>query len=702
MKRLQALLLTLVMLGMTVVGAATPTETVYAAEISANDMTQTSDQKQDENTDKLSYLYLESNYIETPGAQNVLVAFGGEETRIKEGTLTVQNYRTGEKRQFTSEECMDNTILFTVDYAAEDAGVYEVTDVDVLLEADSSETAETTEAENPEEVSVHLADTGMTNVYFGVDEQLTVSDETAASTGTADTQTASYGLDTESTAIDMSDVELSVVSLNGDEDGAAQIEEALNDTDSSSKARNLQTEGDVVVVLDPGHDATHGGSSGGGLNEATLNLKIALYCRAELQEYQGVTVYMTRESSGCPHPGTSSTNDNAARVDYAASVGANYYVSIHCNASKSSSSTNGAEVYYPNSNYNGSIGADGANLATQIMRQLTALGLKNNGIEVRNSGDHTTYPDGSLADYYGVIRRAKLAGITGIIVEHAYQTNASNAAFLRNEGNLQNLGIADATGIANYLGLSKVKVDREKVTAFVTRLYNKCLNRDPDTAGLNDWVDRICSGKATGADAAVGFFFSQEYLNKGVSDDIFVEDLYNVMMDRASDEGGKSNWIYRLNNGVERIGVLNGFIGSVEFTGICDSYGIKRGLLELSGRNQNTGLTPFVARLYTKALDRAYDEDGLDEWCNRINNKTWTVDDAATIGFFFSQEYLNKKATDSEYVKTLYRTFFDREYDQAGYEDWMSKLKKGTSRQDVLKGFSQSTEFSNLKKSFGL
>ncbi len=67
-----------------------------------------------------------------------------------------------------------------------------------------------------------------------------------------------------------------------------------------------------------------------------------------------------------------------------------------------------------------------------------------------------TYPDGSVTDYYSVNHNSKLLGFPGIIVEHAYLTNAGDIQrFLGNESGLQQLGLADAAGIANYYGLSK-------------------------------------------------------------------------------------------------------------------------------------------------------------------------------------------------------------------------------------------------------
>ena len=109
-----------------------------------------------------------------------------------------------------------------------------------------------------------------------------------------------------------------------------------------------------------------------------------------------------------------------------------------------------------------------------------------------------------------------------------------------------------------------------------------------------------------------------------------------------------------------------------------------------------------MARLYTKALGREYEVDGLNDWCNRITSGQWSINDVSTTGFFTSPEFLAKNLSNDEYVKVLYRTFFDREYDQAGYDDWMNRLANGTSRNEVMLGFANSREFAELKASFGL
>lgn len=243
-----------------------------------------------------------------------------------------------------------------------------------------------------------------------------------------------------------------------------------------------------------------------------------------------------------------------------------------------------------------------------------------------------------------------------------------------------------------------------QITGFVNRLYNLCFNREADDPGLIYWKNALINKEKSGAVVAWGFFFSDEMKNRNLSDEDYVELLYRVMMDRGSDADGKNYWLNRLAQGVSREGVFKGFAESVEFTNICNSYGINRGSVTVTqGRDRNTGATMFVSRLYTKALGRAYDIDGLNDWCNRICDGTWSATDVATRGFFDSKEFLNKNLSNEEYVKVLYRTFLDREYDEAGLADWVGKLNSGAmSREEVLKGFSYSKEFTNMMREYGL
>lgn len=212
----------------------------------------------------------------------------------------------------------------------------------------------------------------------------------------------------------------------------------------------------TVIFLDPGHDSTHTGASAGGLREEILNLKIATYCKAELEKYNGVTVYLARNEA-CPYPGTTAIEDIQCRINAANSVGAKAYISLHINSG--GGGENGAEVYYQNSSWKPGIATTSQILANNIQNNLVSAGIGNRGIKIRDSTPDAAdryYPDGSLSDYYAVNHRGKTAGLPAIIVEHCFISSAYDRNnFLSNENSLMRMGVADARGIAETFGLSR-------------------------------------------------------------------------------------------------------------------------------------------------------------------------------------------------------------------------------------------------------
>jgi uncharacterized protein YkwD len=123
------------------------------------------------------------------------------------------------------------------------------------------------------------------------------------------------------------------------------------------------------------------------------------------------------------------------------------------------------------------------------------------------------------------------------------------------------------------------------VSAFVTRFYSICLNRMPDAGGLSSWISRLLTGRATGAQVANGFIFSEELLSKNISDEKFLNIMYSAFFNRQPDAGGFINWMNVMANGASRQYVLAGFVNSLEFNMLCDSYGIRPGSLTPSSSN---------------------------------------------------------------------------------------------------------------------
>ena len=410
--------------------AETPEESAVTGAETATDYVDENavDEKQAADTEqRLNYMYIDQPYLETPNTQKVVVSWGDGSEGIEQMTATVQG-PVGEE-VWTAAQETDGIYLFERAYTEQERGVYSVTELHVTI------------AGNVYDYS--LADLGI-EALFGVDEKYEGIEELQpVSEEEVSADIAAYNIDESGNVTEQSSIEEAIVQAE------QEIPAMMSDDGVQTQSSN------IVVALDPGHDSTHAGASANGVREEVLTLKIAQYCKAELEEYAGVSVYMTRTTADCPHPGGSSAHDIDQRVADAAAAGASVYVSFHLNSSLSSAAK-GAEIIIPNTNWKPQVGNDGKKLATLIESELVGLGLEERKIYSKNTTVNERYEDGSLSDYFTVQISAKEHGIPGIIVEHAFVTNTSDVNnFLNNEAGLKKLGVADATGIAKYFGLSK-------------------------------------------------------------------------------------------------------------------------------------------------------------------------------------------------------------------------------------------------------
>ena len=103
----------------------------------------------------------------------------------------------------------------------------------------------------------------------------------------------------------------------------------------------------------------------------------------------------------------------------------------------------------------------------------------------------------------------------------------------------------------------------------------------------------------------------------------------------------------------------------------------------------------YVTRFYKVVLGRDGEESGINDWTNKLVTKEKTGCDVAK-GFAMSPEFTKKNLSNDEFLKTMYKAFFNREPDESGYNNWIQKLNSGVSREAVIAGFVNSYEFQNL------
>ena len=263
---------------------------------------------------------------------------------------------------------------------------------------------------------------------------------------------------------------------------------------------------------------------------------------------------------------------------------------------------------------------------------------------------------------------------------------------------------------------------------FVGRFYETILGREADPTGLNNWTDRLYTGIRTGADVARGFVFSPEFVNQNTTNTEYVETLYAAFFGRPADAGGLAGWTERLDNGVSRAQVLNGFIYSQEFGNLASSYGIlvdsdagpasdaavitgdgsdSHLLIGGAGNSviydEGTGVQEVhtndkqvagqVYRLYGATLGRAPDAGGFMGWTAGLQNNLVLVQVAN--GFVNSAEFqATYGALDNEgFVELLYQNVLGRAADAGGLNNWVTQLENGMSRAQVVVGFSESAEY---------
>lgn len=263
---------------------------------------------------------------------------------------------------------------------------------------------------------------------------------------------------------------------------------------------SAEKDGNLIIVLDPGHGGKDPGASAGGIYEREINLTVATYCKNFLeQNYSGkVTVFLTRSNN-------STSLELEDRAVAAATHSPDLMISLHFNSS-TSSSANGGEVYVSRLEEYAL-----TDLGKQIVNNLGDLGLNKRGVFTRASESNTYWTDGTrLADYYGIIKHPAYREIPSMIVEHCFLSNASDRTFASSDANLKKLGEADAKAIATYFNLgdeSATTIENTKYNAKnqLTTYYNSLSMSDYSVAYqgkiqsiYQDALDRINAANGTG------------------------------------------------------------------------------------------------------------------------------------------------------------------------------------------------------------
>ncbi len=184
----------------------------------------------------------------------------------------------------------------------------------------------------------------------------------------------------------------------------------------------------LKIFIDQGHNPRNpnAGAEGFGLKEQDINFKIGIMLAELLEANPNYQVRVSRPTEDT-QLGTSNATSLAARVNAANEWGADYFISLHCNANPNPN-ISGSECYvYRENSY-------AYWMAEQLLIGLNEeTNLRNRGIFINKS--------------FYVLRRTKMPAV---LVEMGYISNENDATLMNTRPELFARGLYN--GILNYFG----------------------------------------------------------------------------------------------------------------------------------------------------------------------------------------------------------------------------------------------------------
>jgi hypothetical protein len=168
----------------------------------------------------------------------------------------------------------------------------------------------------------------------------------------------------------------------------------------------------------------------------------------------------------------------------------------------------------------------------------------------------------------------------------------------------------------------------------------------------------------------VGTSASSGASNTVVPDDTitrYVAKVYNDLFNRSPDPAGLKSWSTALSSGTPYGAVSNSITASQEFR------------------------SRLIADSYRRYLGREPDATGLRNWLSQMGRGLHI--EQMQAGFAGSQEfYVQAGGTDRQWVAKLYQNVLGRTPAVSEIDYWEGRIRSGTSRYDVARGFLYSTE----------
>ncbi|MDD3367533.1 MAG: N-acetylmuramoyl-L-alanine amidase [Lachnospiraceae bacterium] len=189
----------------------------------------------------------------------------------------------------------------------------------------------------------------------------------------------------------------------------------------------------VVVCIDPGHGGDNLGAQWNDYTEKEMTLIVAKAMKEQLEKYEDVTVYLTREDD--------KSLSLEERAEYAASVQADFLFCLHFNMSEAHTLF-GSEVWISSV---GELYSKGHAFGDIELDALEEKGLLNRGVKTKlnEAGE----------EYYGILRHSVERNLPVALIEHCHLDREEDVSVYDANEKLKALGELDGESAAKYFRL---------------------------------------------------------------------------------------------------------------------------------------------------------------------------------------------------------------------------------------------------------
>ena len=252
----------------------------------------------------------------------------------------------------------------------------------------------------------------------------------------------------------------------------------------------------IKIYIDQGHNPVNpnAGAEGQGYREQDIVYRIGVILESIL-ERRGYDTRLSRKSED-EILGTSNLSSLAARVNEANAWGADYFISLHTNASSNRAASGSEALVY-------NIPSTASELAEEILVQLKLnTGLADRGVTERRG--------------LYVLRKTKMPAT---LLELGFITNPTDASLMANSPELFAQGIAD--GISQFLSLPTASLGEGSYNDFITENGSKGELKVQAYLARGAYpVPRVSVVVSKDFDEGERIFFSGETNDSGVIDGI--------------------------------------------------------------------------------------------------------------------------------------------------------------------------------------